>query len=71
MIMIVNDVIYNLYFLILGELIIRLPQEASHVFVEGRPFRLSIEYSLENPQGGLHFYVPKDPSTCEVFVFTF
>lgn len=51
---------------ILGELIVRLPQEASHVLVEGRPFRLTIEYSLEKPQGGLHFVVPKDPTGIEV-----
>ncbi|XP_021967944.1 transcription initiation factor TFIID subunit 2 [Folsomia candida] len=48
-----------------GELIVRLPQEASHVLVEGRPFRLTIEYSLEKPQGGLHFVVPKDPTGIE------
>jgi transcription initiation factor TFIID subunit 2 len=48
-----------------GELIVRLPPEASHVLVEGRPFRLTIEYSLENPQGGLHFVVPKDTTGIE------
>jgi hypothetical protein len=49
-----------------GELIISLPSEASHILVEGRPFRLTIEFSLENPQGGLHFFVPKDPHGLEV-----
>jgi len=34
--------------------------------VEGRPFRLAIEYSLENPQGGMHFVVPEESSPLEV-----
>lgn len=39
---------------------VHLPSEASHVIVEGRPFRLCIEYALENPQAGLHFYIPTE-----------
>lgn len=30
-------------------------------FIELRPFRLCIEFSLENPKGGLHFVVPDLP----------
>lgn len=31
------------------------------VIIELRPFRLCIEFSLENPKGGLHFVVPDLP----------
>ena len=65
-----SDLLSCLGFLVIrvGELIIQLPLEASHLIVEGRPFRLSIEYSLENPQGGLHFFIPEDPNGSEVFL---
>lgn len=32
-----------------------------YFFIELRPFRLCIEFSLENPKGGLHFVVPDLP----------
>ena len=42
----------------LGELIIRIPSEAQHLMTEGRSLRIGIEFSLEQPAGGLHFVVP-------------
>ena len=41
-----------------GELIISIPPEASHLVGEGRALRLGIEFSLEQPQGGVHFVNP-------------
>lgn len=41
-----------------GELSIRIPTEASHLVQEGKAFRVSVEFSLEKPQGGIHFVVP-------------
>lgn len=41
-----------------GELVISIPPEASHVVGEGRALRLGIEFSLEQPQGGVHFVIP-------------
>ncbi|XP_013190078.1 transcription initiation factor TFIID subunit 2 [Amyelois transitella] len=42
-----------------GELHIQVPDEAAHLVGEGRGLRIGIEFSLESPQGGLHFVVPE------------
>lgn len=43
-----------------GELMVQVPPHAAHLIAEGRPLRIGIEFSLENPQGGIHFaLVPK------------
>jgi hypothetical protein len=47
----------------LGELIIRIPSEAQHLMTEGRSLRIGIEFSLEQPAGGLHFVVPAGEGT--------
>lgn len=41
-----------------GELVITIPPEASHLVAEGTALRVGIEFSLEQPQGGIHFVVP-------------
>lgn len=41
-----------------GELVITIPPDASHLIAEGTALRVGIEFSLEQPQGGLHFVVP-------------
>lgn len=41
-----------------GELLIIIPPDASHLIAEGTALRVGIEFSLEQPQGGLHFVVP-------------
>ncbi|XP_006814911.1 transcription initiation factor TFIID subunit 2-like, partial [Saccoglossus kowalevskii] len=46
-----------------GELTIRIPQEAMHIVQELKPLRVSIEYSLEKPQGGIQFVVPEIEGT--------
>ncbi|CAL8096925.1 unnamed protein product [Orchesella dallaii] len=45
-----------------GEIVIRIPPELSHIIDEGRRFTVEMEYSLEHPQSGMHFFVPDDPS---------
>lgn len=42
-----------------GELHIQVPDEAAHLVGEGRGLRIGIEFSLESPQGGMHFVVPE------------
>ncbi|XP_070555415.1 transcription initiation factor TFIID subunit 2-like [Ptychodera flava] len=42
-----------------GELTIRIPQEAMHLVQDMKPLRVSIEFSLETPQGGIQFVVPE------------
>ncbi|KAK6625989.1 Transcription initiation factor TFIID subunit 2 [Polyplax serrata] len=42
-----------------GELIISIPPDASHLVGEGRGLRIGIEFSIEQPQGGLHFVIPE------------
>ncbi|CAH0692502.1 unnamed protein product [Chilo suppressalis] len=42
-----------------GELHIQVPDEAAHLVGEGRGLRIGIEFSLESPQGGIHFVVPE------------
>ncbi|XP_077526100.1 uncharacterized protein LOC144137943 isoform X2 [Haemaphysalis longicornis] len=46
-----------------GELSVRIPSEASHLVQEGKPLRVSVEFSLEKPQGGIHFVVPECEGT--------
>ncbi|GLH06390.1 Transcription initiation factor TFIID subunit 2 [Gryllus bimaculatus] len=41
-----------------GELIITIPSEASQLIGEGRGLRVGLEFSLEQPQGGIHFVIP-------------
>lgn len=46
-----------------GELVVTVPPEASHLIAEGTALRVGIEFSLEQPQGGLHFVVPPGEAT--------
>ncbi|KAL8598547.1 hypothetical protein ACOMHN_051335 [Nucella lapillus] len=46
-----------------GELTIDLPPETAALIKELRPFRMAIEFSLEKPQGGIHFVLPDMPGT--------
>lgn len=43
-----------------GELIIVIPSEANHLIGEGRGLRVGIEFSLEDPIGGINFVIPDD-----------
>lgn len=53
-----------------GELVLTIPPEASHLVAEGTALRVGIEFSLEQPQGGLHFVVPStEGSYVEVSIF--
>lgn len=53
----------------LGEVVIKIPTEATHLMTEGRPLRIGIEFSLEQPAGGLHFVVPQgEGSLAEVLI---
>jgi len=44
-----------------GELNIRIPSEALQqgLIAEGKPLRVSVEFSIEDPLGGVHFVVPE------------
>lgn len=46
-----------------GELVVTIPPEASHLVAEGTALRVGIEFSLELPQGGIHFVVPPKEGT--------
>lgn len=46
-----------------GELQIQIPDDAAHLVGEGRGLRIGIEFSLESPQGGMHFVVPDGEGT--------
>ncbi|XP_029050088.1 transcription initiation factor TFIID subunit 2 [Osmia bicornis bicornis] len=46
-----------------GELVVQIPPDAAHLVAEGRSLRISIEFSLEQPQGGVHFVVPNCEGT--------
>ncbi|KAH1000394.1 hypothetical protein HUJ04_000304 [Dendroctonus ponderosae] len=53
-----------------GELVITIPPEAVHLVAEGTALRVGIEFSLEQPQGGIHFVVPQKEGTyAEAFEF--
>lgn len=46
-----------------GELVVTIPPEGMHLVAEGTALRIGIEFSLEQPQGGLHFVVPQAEGT--------
>ncbi|XP_035914458.1 transcription initiation factor TFIID subunit 2 [Anopheles stephensi] len=48
-----------------GELVIVVPEEAKHLISEGRGIRIGIEFSLEDPPGGVHFVIPEGEGTME------
>jgi transcription initiation factor TFIID subunit 2 len=55
-----------------GELLIQIPPDAAHLVEEGKNLRIGIEFSLEQPQGGVHFVVPNCPGTlAEVNIFIY
>lgn len=54
-----------------GELVVIIPPEAAHLVAEGTALRVGIEFSLEQPQGGLHFVVPAIEGTNAEVNFTF
>ncbi|TDG50376.1 hypothetical protein AWZ03_003281 [Drosophila navojoa] len=49
-----------------GELLIVVPQEGYPLIQEGRGLRIRIEFSAENPKGGMHFVIPPLPSDDEI-----
>lgn len=48
-----------------GELVIVVPEQATHLIGEGRGLRIGIEFSLEDPSGGVHFVIPEGEGTME------
>ncbi|XP_031558269.1 transcription initiation factor TFIID subunit 2-like [Actinia tenebrosa] len=46
-----------------GELTLRIPKEVQACAMERRPFRVSIEYSLDHPETGIQFITPKGEAT--------
>ncbi|XP_041483978.1 transcription initiation factor TFIID subunit 2-like [Lytechinus variegatus] len=46
-----------------GELIVKIPKAAMHLVNDYKTMRVSIEFSLENPSGGIHFVVPDEEDT--------
>lgn len=46
-----------------GEVCIKIPPDLMHLVMEGKPVRVSIEFALEKPQGGIHFVVPECEGT--------
>ncbi|KAK3736334.1 hypothetical protein QZH41_020807, partial [Actinostola sp. cb2023] len=46
-----------------GELTIRIPKEVQACAMERRQFRISIEYSVDHPEGGIQFVTPKGEGT--------
>lgn len=50
-----------------GELVISLPAELTASVNDGTSIKISVEYSLEQPSGGVHFVIPEgDGSLVEV-----
>jgi len=48
-----------------GELNIKIPSEAfnQNMIAEGKPLKVRVEFSLEDPLGGVHFVVPEGEGT--------
>jgi len=45
-----------------GELTVRIPAEIQPIIAELRPFKITIEFAVEKPQGGIQFVVPSGES---------
>ncbi|KAI1287683.1 Transcription initiation factor TFIID subunit 2 [Halotydeus destructor] len=43
-----------------GEITVTIPKHLQHHVVEGRPIKITLEFGIERPLGGLHFVVPAD-----------
>ncbi|TMW40593.1 hypothetical protein DOY81_014327 [Sarcophaga bullata] len=60
-----------------GELLIQIPPEGYHMIQEGRGLRIGIEFSLENPHGGIHFVIPPtsedetQPNSAHMFTYAY
>ena len=58
-----------------GELVITVPPGAYHLVGEGRGLRVGIEFSLESPEGGVHFVIPPvqevEPAPYSAHMFTY
>lgn len=54
-----------------GELVIQVPPEAAHFIAEGRNLRIGIEFSLEQPEGGVHFVLPDCEGTLAEVIINF
>lgn len=52
-----------------GELVITIPPEAAGLVSEGRNLRVGVEFSLENPQGGVHFVIPEGEGTLAEVIY--
>ena len=48
-----------------GELTVKLPKESQKFVSEKKRFRLSIEFSLEHPKGGIQFVIPAGNGSIE------
>lgn len=49
-----------------GELVLIIPPEANEVVAEGKELRIGIEFSLESPDGGIHFVTVENDDTTAV-----
>lgn len=60
-----------------GELLIQIPPEGYHMIQEGRGLRIGIEFSMEDPQGGIHFVIPptsedeQQPNSAHMFTYAY
>ncbi|XP_037931409.1 transcription initiation factor TFIID subunit 2 [Teleopsis dalmanni] len=60
-----------------GEVVIIVPPAAYHMIQEGRGLRIAIEFSIENPTGGIHFVNPPPsedenvPNSAHMFTYAY
>ncbi|XP_004530837.1 transcription initiation factor TFIID subunit 2 isoform X1 [Ceratitis capitata] len=60
-----------------GELLILIPPEGYHMIQEGRGLRIGIEFSMEDPRGGIHFVIPPtsedetQPNSAHMFTYAY
>lgn len=52
-----------------GELTIKLPKESQKFISERKTFRVSIEFSLEHPKGGIQFVLPGGNGSIEEVLY--
>ncbi|RWS30072.1 Transcription initiation factor TFIID subunit 2-like protein, partial [Leptotrombidium deliense] len=52
-----------------GEIIIQIPSHLAHYVSEGKTLKITIEFGVEKPLGGVHFVVPENESLAHMFTY--
>ncbi|RWS10616.1 Transcription initiation factor TFIID subunit 2-like protein, partial [Dinothrombium tinctorium] len=52
-----------------GEIIIQIPSNLAHYVAEAKTLKITIEFGVEKPLGGVHFVVPENDAFAHMFTY--